>query len=218
MKNKYKAVIFDLDGTLIDTLGDIGASANKALKMGGYPEHNIEDYREMVGWGLKRLAFLSLPEEDRSEKNTAEVFEALEKFYREEPLVYTKAYPGMTELVSILVQRKIKTVVLTNKPDPVAQLIIANLFPLHSFDIVKGELSGTPRKPDPASVWDILVDLDLTPAEVIFAGDSEIDIETAVTSGCFPLGVSWGYRSRETIIKAGAKKIIDIPEELLSML
>jgi len=92
---------------------------------------------------------------------------------------------------------------------------VAGLFPQGPFSIVRGELGGKPRKPDPACVWEMLVDIDLTPADVIFAGDSEIDMETAHSSGCFPLGVSWGYRPRQIIEQAGARRIIDKPEELL---
>ena len=95
---------------------------------------------------------------------------------------------------------------------------MAALFPTGSFDIVQGEISGKPRKPDPACIWELLVELDLTPANVILIGDSEIDMETALASGCFPLGVSWGYRSREIISKAGARRIIERPEELMDFI
>jgi len=109
----------------------------------------------------------------------------------------------------------VKTAVLTNKPDPVAQKVIAGIFPPGSFSCARGEITGSPRKPDPACVWELLVDMDITPADMIFVGDSEIDMETALSSGCFPLGVSWGYRSRQIIEKAGARHIIEKPEELL---
>ena len=210
---KHKGVIFDLDGTLIDTLGDIAASMNKALELHGFPVVEIEAYRERVGWGIRRLASLCLSENNQEAAD--KVAETAVKFYSEAPLVFTKAYPGIPELVSELRQRKIKTAVLTNKPDPTAQLVVAGIFPQGSFYSVKGEIFGRPRKPDPACVWDLVVEMNLSPGDIIFAGDSEIDIETAVSSGCFPLGVSWGYRSRETIIKAGARHIIDKPEELL---
>lgn len=213
---KHKGVIFDLDGTLIDTLGDIAASMNKALEKNGFPALELEAYREKVGWGIRRLAALCIPGAG------ADIIDAVANdavnFYNEKPLVFTKPYPGIPELVAELRQLKIKTAVLTNKPDPVAQTVIAGLFPQGSFSITRGEIFGKPRKPDPACVWDLIVELGMNPSDFIFAGDSEIDIETAVSSGCFPLGVSWGYRSRETILKAGARRIIDKPEELLEML
>jgi len=218
MKIKHKGVIFDLDGTLIDTLEDIGTNMNRALRTRGFPELPIEQYRDKVGWGIKRLAFLALPEEARQEETAALVSGLASGFYAENPLVYTKPYPGIIELIAVLKRRKIKTAVLSNKPDAVAQKVIAGLFPLSSFDIVQGEVSGKKRKPDPGCVWDFLVSLGLTPSDVIFAGDSEVDMETALASGCFPMGVSWGYRSEETIVKAGARAIIKNPEELLNYL
>jgi phosphoglycolate phosphatase len=215
MKPKYKGVIFDLDGTLVDTLGDISASMNRALKLRHYPEHPVDGYRDKVGWGIKRLAFLALPEDARSEEEAALVGAEAAAFYAETPLVHSRPYPGIPELVSVLRQKKAKTAVLTNKPDRVAQLVIAGLFPLGSFDAVQGEIAGRPRKPDPACVWELVVDLGLSPADMIFAGDSEIDMETALAAGCFPLGLSWGYRPRETIEKAGARRIIERPEEIM---
>ena len=215
---KHKGVIFDLDGTLVDTLGDIAASMNKALEKNGFAPVETEEYKAKVGWGLRQLAFLCLPEcADRDEKATVVAKDAA-LIYTEEPLVHTYVYPGILELIAELRRRKIKTSVITNKYDPTAQLVVAGLFPQGSFDIVQGEVSGKPHKPDPACVWELLVDLSLTPSDVLFAGDSEVDIETAVSSGCFPLGVSWGYRSRETILNAGARRIIDKPEELLGLL
>ena len=218
MKPKYKGVIFDLDGTLVDTLGDIAAAMNQALKKRGFTELPVDDYREKVGWGIKHLAFLSLPEAARS-REAAELLAAdATGFYASSPLVYSRPYPGIPELIDVLPAQKIKTAVLTNKPDPVAQKVIAGLFPPAAFDIVRGESAERARKPDPACVWELLVELDLVPASVIFAGDSEIDIETALVSGCYALGVSWGYRSGEIIMKAGAKRLIEKPRELLELL
>jgi phosphoglycolate phosphatase len=215
---KHKGVIFDLDGTLVDTLQDIAASMNKALELHGFPVLEIEAYREKVGWGIRRLAFFCLQAggvNDSLEKNAELVAVDAVRFYTEEPVVKTVVYPGIPELTAELRLKKIKTAVLTNKNDPIAQLVISRLFPADTFNIVRGETKGRPCKPDPGCVWDLLVDMDLNPANVIFAGDSEIDIQTAVSSGCFPLGVSWGYRSRQTIINAGARRVIDRPEEIL---
>ena len=217
MKLKYRGVIFDLDGTLVDTLGDIAASMNKALKLRGFPEHPAEEYRDKVGWGIEQLAFLSLPAEGR-ERDTAKALAGdAANFYAENPLTHSQPYPGITELISLLKLKKVKTAVLTNKPDAAAQRVIAGLFPPGSFERVQGEICGKMRKPDPACVWELLVELDLTPANVIFMGDSEIDMETAVSSGCYALGVAWGYRSRETIMASGAKRIIEKPEEVLGL-
>ena len=217
---KYKGVIFDLDGTLVDTISDIAASMNKALEKHGFPSLETEAYRDKVGWGIRRLAALcilhcSYAEPFDIEMKAAAVAETALSFYSEEPLLHSKPYPGIKELVAELRNRKIKTAVLTNKPHKTAQLVVAGLFPQDFFSFVRGEVFGNPRKPDPASVWELLVDMDLSPADIVFTGDSEVDMETAVSSGCFPLGVSWGYRSREAIIGSGARHIIESPEELL---
>jgi len=217
MKLKYKAVVFDLDGTLVDTLGDIAASMNRALKLHGFPPLAEADYRGKVGWGIERLALLSLPDEARQKETAARVAADAAGFYEENPLTFSRVYPGIQELLGNLLQKKIKTAVLSNKPDPVAQKVVAGLFSPGSFACVQGEITGRTRKPDPSSVWELLLDLDITPSNVIIAGDSEIDMETAVSSGCFALGVSWGYRSSEAIIKAGARRIIEKPEELLEL-
>ena len=217
MKLKYKAVIFDLDGTLVDTLGDIAASMNRALKLHGFPELPEKDYRDKVGWGIERLAFLSLPEEQRQKETAALVARDAAEFYAENPLVYSRVYPGIRELIDILLQKRIKTAVLSNKPDKTALKVVAGLFSPGSFIRVQGEVAGKARKPDPSCVWELLLDLDITPANVIIAGDSEIDMETAISSGCFALGVAWGYRSRETILKAGARRIVEKPEEILEL-
>jgi len=218
MKPKYKGVIFDLDGTLVDTLADIAAAMNSALKKHGFPGLPVEDYRGKVGWGIRRLAFLTLPETARTQETTELLAADAAGFYASYPLTNSRPYPGIIELINTLHARKIKTMVLTNKPDLVAQKVIAGLFPPSAFDIVRGETFDKPRKPDPACVWELLVELDLVPASVIFTGDSEIDMETALSSGCYALGVGWGYRSRETIMEAGAKWIIERPQELLELL
>jgi phosphoglycolate phosphatase len=171
-----------------------------------------------VGWGIKRLAFLALPPAARDEKTAEEVAADAVRFYAEAPLVYSRPYPGIPELVAELRRKRIKAAVLTNKPDPVAQLVIEGLFPPHSGDIVQGDLPGRPRKPDPASTWEILMQLDSTPRNTIFAGDSEIDMETARAAECHALGVSWGFRSREVLEKAGAQRIINSPRELLGLI
>jgi phosphoglycolate phosphatase len=140
------------------------------------------------------------------------------RFYAERPLFYSKPYPGIPELLAELRGKKIKTAVLTNKPDPVARLVIEGLFSPGAFGAVYGERPGVPRKPDPASVRGLLRELGSTPGETIFMGDSEIDIETAHGAECYALGVNWGFRPRQVLEKAGADRIIDRPEELLEFI
>ena len=121
-------------------------------------------------------------------------------------------------MLSDLARRKIRRAVLSNKPDAVAGMVIARLFPEGSFNLVQGEIPGVPRKPDPGAAWDMLVELGCAPHEAIFMGDSEVDMETARNIGCFPLGVSWGFRPPDVLTEAGAALIINEPMELLRLI
>jgi phosphoglycolate phosphatase len=215
---KFKCVIFDLDGTLVDTLADIAAAMNRALESQGFPPVPEEEYAGKIGWGIKQLAFLAMPPSVRDEKTAASLAAAATRFYSENPLVHSRPYPGIVPLLAEMRRLKIKTAVLTNKPDPVASLVIGGLFAPGSFDSIQGEKPGVPRKPDPASTWEILMGLNSTPRETIFIGDSEIDMKTALAAECHALGVSWGYRPREALLEAGAQRIVDRPEDILGLI
>ncbi|MDR2111054.1 MAG: HAD family hydrolase [Spirochaetaceae bacterium] len=215
---KFRCVIFDLDGTLVDTIDDIAGAMNRALVSQGFSPVPPGAYPSMVGWGFRRLAYLSLPPAAREDTTVEALTAAAVRFYAERPIVHSKPYRGIPELAADLRRKKIKTAVLTNKPDPVARLVVGGLFPRGSFDAVYGDRPGFPRKPDPAGVWEILMELDKTPRETILVGDSEIDVETAHASGCHALGVSWGFRGRAALETAGADRIIDRPGELPGLL
>jgi phosphoglycolate phosphatase len=167
----------------------------------------------MVGWGIAKLAALALPEGQGEETVKAVAAEAT-RIYCAQPVIASRPYTGMAELVTGLRAKKLKTAVLSNKPDPVLRLVIDRLFPAGAFDEVRGEQPGAARKPDPSLVWDLLVNLDRDPRNTLFVGDSEVDMETARNAGCYPLGVSWGFRSRAALEEAGAARIIDSPEEI----
>jgi phosphoglycolate phosphatase len=219
---KFKCIIFDLDGTLVDTIADIAASMNRALALHSFPPLIPSEYTKIVGWGIKRLAFLALPLTEQRKEGAQELAEGIAhdatRFYAESPLGYSKPYPGIPELIAELNRKNIKIAVLTNKPDPVARLVVQGLFPLGSFNAVRGDTPGVSRKPDPGVVWDMLVEMDSTPRETVLVGDSEIDMETAHNANCHALGVSWGFRPRQVLEKAGAERIIDKPEELLGII
>jgi phosphoglycolate phosphatase len=220
-KAPYTCVIFDLDGTLVDTLADIAASMNKALDIHGFPQVPEAEYLQKVGWGIHRLAFLALPPEAREREDAGDLTRLIAqdatRFYADQPLLHSKPYPGMRELVRELRQRQIKTAVLSNKPDPVVRLVVEGLFP-GMFSSIRGDREGLPRKPDPASAWGLLSELGCIPGETIVLGDSELDIETAHNAGCRAIAVSWGFRSRDVLEHAGPDCIIDRPMELLSLM
>ena len=216
---KYSCVIFDCDGTLVDTLEDIAASMNRSLALHGFPAVSPEKYNEMAGWGIVKLASLAMPENERNEETVQKVAAEAVRIYSEQPLARSKPYPGIPELIGELRgHKKMKLAVLSNKPDPVLRQVIGGLFTPGTFDAIHGERPGRPRKPEPSLVWELLVNLDREPRDTLLAGDSEIDIKTARNAGCFPLGVSWGFRQRGTLEAAGAARIIDSPGEMWEVL
>jgi phosphoglycolate phosphatase len=217
---KYRCVIFDCDGTLVDTLQDIAAAMNQSLALNGFPPVPLEKYRDMVGWGIFRLAELALPETARAADVIQAVGNRAEQLMNEQPFEesFSKPYPGIKELLAYLRSRKIAAAVLSNKPDSVLRRLMAELFPQHAFSAVCGLRPDVKPKPDPSSVWELLADIGVNPHEAVFMGDSEIDMETARNAGCYPLGVSWGFRSRQKLETAGAARIIDTPEELFQNL
>jgi phosphoglycolate phosphatase len=220
---RFKCVIFDLDGTLADTLGDIAAAMNHALETRGLNTLSQERYTKIVGNGLRNLAMNALPPSARDSGTVDAVYRDALAYYREHPIDHTKPYPGITELITELRGRSdrksaIKIAVLSNKSDPLTRTVIGRLFPLGSFDLVYGESPAFPRKPDPASTWDIITELDSSPRETLFVGDSEIDLATAAAAECSFLGAGWGFRGRPALLAAGADRVIDHPEELLELL
>ena len=218
---KHRCVIFDCDGTLVDTLEDITAAMNRALAAHGFPSAPLEKYRDMVGWGIVRLAELALPENARAAETVEAVAASAKILMDGQPpeQCLSRPYPGIRELVAGLAEtKKIKTAVISNKPDSVLRCLMDNLFGPRAFDAVCGLAPGIPAKPDPQAVWELLAELGISPHNAVFMGDSEIDMETAKNAGCYPLGVSWGFRSRATLEKAGAARIIDRPDEIWELL
>jgi phosphoglycolate phosphatase len=218
---KYKCVIFDCDGTLVDTLEDISTAMNRALTVHGFPPAPTKKYRDMVGWGIVRLAELALPEEARIGETVEAVAASAQAFMDAQPpgQCLSKPYPGIRELVAELSrEKKIKTAVISNKLDSVLRSLMDGLFGPRTFDAVCGLCPGIPAKPDPSAVWELLAEFGISPHDAVFMGDSEIDMETARNAGCYPLGVSWGFRSRVTLEKAGAARIIDRPDAIWELL
>jgi phosphoglycolate phosphatase len=220
---RFKCIIFDLDGTLANTLGDIAAAMNHALGIRGLNALSAEHYAKIVGDGLRSLAKAVLPPSDGTAETIDAVCRDAGDYYREHPADHAKLYPGMGELIAELRGRtdrrsRIKIAVLSNKPDPLTQMVIGKLFPPYTFDLVRGERPAFPRKPDPASTWDLITELDTSPRETLFVGDSEIDLATALAAECSFLGAAWGFRGRQALQAAGAGRIIDHPGELSELL
>lgn len=208
-------IIFDLDGTLLNTIDDLGHACNHALTQSGFPTHAIEDYPSLVGNGVKNLIRRSLPENERTEENVERVYTAFIPYYDAHNADYTRPYDGITELLQTLKKRGHTLAVASNKYQAATEKIVNQLFP-GIFEVVLGEREGIARKPDPQIVYDIFQATRTTPNALatLYVGDSLVDMETAKNANVPFVACSWGFVSREALMKASATHIIDHPAEL----
>ncbi|NOZ08833.1 MAG: HAD family hydrolase [FCB group bacterium] len=213
-----KAIIFDLDGTLLDTIEDIGAAMNAVLSDFGFPPHEIERYKMFVGDGAGELVSRALPEESRTDEIIRSGVNLFVSYYDEFWRNHTHLYPGISGLLETLCQRDIPLAILSNKPHAFALTMVEELLPDQEFDIVRGLQEEIPKKPDPTGAILIAERLRILPEHFCFVGDSGIDMHTAVSAGMFPCGVSWGFRSKQELLSAGAQKLLNKPDELLSLI
>ncbi|TVR67717.1 MAG: HAD family hydrolase [Spirochaetaceae bacterium] len=213
-----QAVIFDLDGTLLDTIGDIQASLNHALLKAGLAPVSTEECRRRTGWGLAKLVSASVPEPVATPELTDGITRDFLAFYRENPAIHTVPYPGIETLLGLLRNATIKMAVLSNKPDALTRVVVEEVLRDHRFERVLGGRADLPHKPDPSSTWSILRDLGVEPEKTMFIGDSEVDMETARNAGCIPVGVSWGFREVNLLREAGAEHICYSADEIRRLL
>jgi phosphoglycolate phosphatase len=214
----YKAVLFDLDGTLLDTLQDIADATNVVLVQFGFPIYDLQTYRYFVGEGMAALAFKALPELYRDPDTLKQLLSGITNEYKERWAIHTKPYPGIPELLDALVTNRIKMAVLSNKPHEFTVLQVEKLLPNWNFDEVIGECETIPRKPDPTGALKISKKLLISPAEFIYLGDTDIDMKTATSAGMYPVGALWGFRTANELLAGGAKVLIQRPRDLLEML
>lgn len=214
---KYKGIIFDLDGTLVNSLEDISDAMNTVLTDLNYPTHTYDSYQYFIGNGLRKLVSRALPLSNNTENDVAVCFENMLKQYDTNCIVKTKPYEGITELLTELVSRDIKLAVFSNKADELTKKVTEALFP-GSFDAMAGLTTEELKKPNPFKAIEISKNWNLKPEEILFIGDSDVDIETALNAEMFPVGVTWGYRTEEELKASGAKVVIKTPLELLQFL
>jgi phosphoglycolate phosphatase len=211
-----RGVIFDLDGTLLDSLNDIGGAMNDALTARGFPVHPIDAYLRMVGEGVDMLARRALPKD--ANVDLAQFIEAYRARYAERMERHTRPYDGIPALLDALTARGVKMAVLSNKREDFTVELVRRQLPRWPFVEVRGERSGVPRKPDPQAALALATSLGLTPADCAFVGDTPIDVKTAVNAGMLPVGVLWGFRTRDELAAAGARHTLNNPGELLALL
>jgi phosphoglycolate phosphatase len=214
----YKGVIFDLDGTLADTLEDIAGSMNRVLASHGYPVRPVNDYKLLVGRGLDNLVKQALPGSARIDAIIGVCLEEMVIDYSQNCLVNTHLYIGIPELIQELTKRKIKIAVFSNKAEPLTIKIVNHLMPGINFVKVAGARADMPKKPDPAGALIISGEMKIPPEEIIYVGDSDVDMITASKAGMLATGVAWGFRSTDELKTHGAQLIIESPEQLISIL
>ena len=214
---RFDAVIFDLDGTLVDTLEDIGDAMNRVLAAEGAPPHAYEDYRYLIGHGLWNLAEQALPAERRDEATVTRCYERMIADYSLHSLVRTRPYDGVPELLRGLRDAGLPLAVFSNKShDLTLRIVGALLCPAH-FVEVRGAQPGVPLKPDPAVALELAGTLGVAPALVAYVGDSNVDMQTANAAGMQAVGASWGFRTAAELRAHGAAVIVDRPQELLAL-
>lgn len=213
---KYEAVIFDLDGTLTDTLGDLKNSVNHAMREFGFPERTLDEVRSFVGNGVKRLVDLSVPENTDSE-TAAKSLAVFKEYYKNNSLVETKPYDGIIPMLENLKNNGIKTAVVTNKMHEAAENIVSNFFG-KLIDSTLGQVDGVAQKPQPDGIYSVIEKLGVSKEKAVYVGDSEVDCITAKNAGIPCIGVTWGFRDKSVLIENGADFIADIPEDIIEFI
>ncbi len=215
----YKAVLFDLDGTLLNTLDDLADTANRVLAAKGFPTHPSDAYRYFVGEGAAKLIARALPPEKRHDDHCVQA--CIQAFYENYELnwnVSTRPYKGIPEMLDALSAKNIKLAVLSNKPDNFTQKCVAEFLSKWKFEVVFGLREDVPRKPDPTGAFEVATLLNIPPSRFIYVGDTAIDMQTANAAGMFAVGVEWGFRPADELKAAGAQLIISHPSAILNLL
>ena len=207
-----KAAIFDLDGTLTNTLNDIATAMNRSLRLHGLTEFQVDEYRYLVGDGAKVLACRAVRDRQDLAESVRREYQA---YYQDHTLDTTRPYPGIPELLQALTERGIQVCVLSNKPHADTCGVVRHFFPEIPFAQIRGQVEGVPVKPDPTGALLIARALSLPPDAFVYLGDTNVDMRTARNAGMHPVGVTWGFRPAEELTQAGAEHLIGNPLELL---
>ncbi len=214
----YRAIIFDLDGTLLDTIGDLADSINAVLARSGLPNRPRDDYRHIIGDGMEMALRRLLPESMHDDSTLKSFVDMVRDEYADRWNSTSAPYPGIPGLLDHLKRKNIRTAVLSNKPHDFTVLMIESILDRWRFDSVLGLSDRFPRKPDPASALFTARALEVDPADIIFLGDTSIDMKTARAAGMFAAGALWGYRDRDELDAAGARILVEQPADLMRLL
>ena len=210
-----KLVIFDLDGTLLNTIADLAESANYALKQLGYPTHDVETIRTFVGNGINKLLFRALPDEEKTEENMMRMRTHIVPYYDIHNADLSTPYPGIVSLLEELQAKGLMIAVASNKYQEATVKLVKQYFPMINFVEILGQREGINVKPDPTIVFDILKKANVSPEETLYVGDSGVDMQTAINAGVDAVGVTWGFRPRAELEGFCPMGLIDGAVELL---
>ena len=213
----YKAVVFDLDGTLANTLYDLAEATNEGLKKAGLPTHSVDEYKYFVGSGRDKLVKRAIGD-NYNEKNAQIVRDTFDSFYAVHCNDNVSAYKGCADMLRELDRLGIKTGVLSNKPDEFVAQILANVYPNHKFTAAWGKRAEYPTKPDPSALLALLKEIGVKPSDCLYIGDSDVDVYTAQNAGVDMIGVEWGFRGREELTQAGAKLVVKSASQILEFI
>lgn len=213
-----KLAIFDLDGTLINSIYDLADAVNASLAELGYPTHDIDKYYHFVGDGVLKLAQRALPQGHKTENDIEELHSMFSQKYQQCCLNKTKPYDNVPDTLKALKSMGVKCAVASNKPHEFTKYIVSNVFPESTFDCVFGKRDNVPTKPDPQIIFDIVNKLDLNIEDAVFIGDSDVDVITAHNAGIKCIGCAWGFRGETELINAGADKLAYKPFDILKII
>ena len=213
--SNYHSIIFDLDGTLLDTLTDLADSTNRVLTRHGFATHPVDAYRYFVGDGMRMLVERALPAEKKQTEVIDEVFAELHADYGKNWAVATRPYAGVVELLAGLQRQGIIMSVLSNKPDEFTGIMVRTYFPDIPFKCIYGVSDRVAKKPNPAGALRIAKETGIKPEQTLYLGDTLVDMKTAVAAGMFPIGALWGFRDEPELLAGGAKLLLPHPMQLL---
>ncbi|MDR3541509.1 MAG: HAD family hydrolase [Desulfosporosinus sp.] len=215
---KFKGVIFDLDGTLVNSLEDLADSMNNILQRYGFPSHELQAYKYFIGNGIKNLVREALPETSQEEALINRCFDLMMEEYSNNCTHKTQLYDGIAELLNELATRKMKLAVLSNKVDDLTKKVVMSLLPNWNFEVIIGVSAEIPRKPDPFGALLISQQLGIHSENLIYVGDTGVDMQAANSAGAYAVGALWGFRTKEELILNGAKYLLKHPLDLIQML
>jgi len=211
----FKAVIFDLDGTLLDTIEDLTDSMNAVLSRLGVGQHDVKAYKLMVGDGVEVLCRRALPENLRDEQTVGRSVEAMREEYGKRWRAKTRPYDGIPDLLDGLSARSVRMAVLSNKLDDFTRKCVDQLLSRWRFDAMLGARPDVPKKPDPSGAFELAERLNVSPGEVLYVGDTGTDMRTAVSAGMYAVGALWGFRTAGELLREGARMVLRTPFDLL---